>query len=134
MISRFWKISPFFIYHSGMFSVFVIFYKIFVEKNATLCFQILSVFFQLRSYFCSFYKRDALVTGCLYCLKELTVGQVWVACLTSTSLVSKSKQGAGKSHVARSYLRTKFLKTISVLMKALSHKSVPLIFNFSIVS
>ena len=36
--------------------------------------------------------------------------------------------------MARSLLGTKFLKTISVLMKALSHKSVLSILNFSIVS
>ena len=82
----------------------------------------------------SVFERDALATRCLYCLNKLTTWQVCVACLPLISLVSKSKQRAGKPHVARSRLSTNFLQTIFVLMKALFHKSVLLILNVSIVS
>ena len=39
----------------------------------------------------SFYKRDALATGCLYWLNKLTAWKVCVAFLPSISLASKSK-------------------------------------------
>ena len=60
----------------------------------------------------SVYRRDALPIGYLYCHNELTA---W-------------------KDVPRSFLSTKFLKTISVLMKALSYKIILLILNVSIVS
>ena len=82
----------------------------------------------------SVYEKDGLATGCLYCLNKMTSSQVYTASSPSVSLGSKLKQRAWKPHKVRNRLDTKFLKTISVLMKAMSHKSVLLISNFSIVS
>ena len=39
----------------------------------------------------SVYEREALATGCLYYFNELAAWQVFVTCLLSISLVSKSK-------------------------------------------
>ena len=82
----------------------------------------------------SVYKKEALVTCCLYCLSKLTAWQVCVACLPSFSSVNKSKQSAGEPHATRSRLGSKFLKAVSVQVKAPYHKSVLLILNVSIVS
>ena len=69
-----------------------------------------------RAFWLFIILENALATGCLYCLNELTAWQVCVA------LVSKPKQRSGKPQVTRSLLGTKFLKTISVWMKALPKK------------
>ena len=82
----------------------------------------------------SVYKRGSLVTCCLCCLSKLIAWQVCVACLPSFSSVNKSKQSPGEPHVVRSRLGAKFLKAVSVQMKAPYHKSVLLILNVRIVS
>ena len=78
----------------------------------------------MHSHYSSFFT----IVGCLYYLIELTA---WKICVMSES---KPKQRVEKPQVTRSRLGTMFVKRISVLMKALSHKSALLILNVSIVS
>ena len=76
-----------------------------------------------------------LATGCLYRLNELTSLLVCVTCLLSISLVysEQVRIQTGKSHVMRSRLGTKFLKTITVLMETQTHTNELLILNVRIV-
>ena len=88
----------------------------------------------LHFYFCSIlnihdsvYKWDTMATGWLYCLNESTSWQVCVASFSSISKQVRERENRTWQEIKR------FLKTTSVLMEALTHKSIILILNVSIV-
>ena len=96
--------------------------------------SITSLFLLGHSYYSWFRLREGCTGSVWFHSLKLTAWQVCVAYWPSISLVSKSKLRTWKPHVARTRLGTKFLETISVLMKALFHKRVLSISNVSIVS